>query len=73
MFQLAQDPHLPHGRDRKSFSVAVFLLDALEGYDLAVFRPGGLVNLVLMLFNNVIMRGSCQLRWVCLPLLLYTI
>lgn len=52
MFQLAQDPHFPHSRDRKTFPVAVFLFDALEGHDLAVFRPGGLVNLMLTLFNT---------------------
>lgn len=43
--QLSQDPHLPHGRHRKAFAIVVFLFDALEGHQLSVRGPGGLVNL----------------------------
>lgn len=57
MFQLAQDPHFPHGRNWKTFPIAVFLLDALEGHELAVSRPSGLVNLMSF---DIITHGSCQ-------------
>ncbi len=45
VFQLTQDPHLPHGRHRKAFPVAVFLLDALQGHQHSVSCSRGFENL----------------------------